>query len=63
MNDLATKIQQVINSLPKLILIGSYENSGILLGIYQTLAEARDEANAMKMPEAPEKGVGDNAES
>ena len=51
MNKVAIKIQQAINSLEKLTVVGSFENSGILLGIYQILAEARDEANTMEVPD------------
>ena len=51
MNNLAIKIQQAINSLEKLTIVASVENAGILLGVYQTLAEARDEANAREVPE------------
>ncbi len=45
MNENATKIQIVINTIERLSLLGTYENANSMVGIYRLLAEVRDDMN------------------
>ena len=56
MNEWATKVQAVINTLELLNMPSTYSNVNYMTGIYRTLAEVRDFLN--KQPEV-EKDAGD----
>lgn len=51
MNDLATKIQKVINTLGLLQVPAIFENVNRLTGIYITLNEVMDALSAEELPE------------
>jgi len=48
MNELATKIQAVINTLEILNMPSTYDNVNHMMGIYNTLVEVRDELKEEK---------------
>lgn len=48
MNEMANKIQAVINTLQGLDIKSTFDNTSKLFGCYQVLAEVRDALNSMK---------------
>ena len=52
MNELATKIQVVINTLEVMNIPSTFDNVNHLMGIYQYLADVRDQLAGME--EVPE---------
>ena len=48
MNDLAAKIQRVINTIETINIQATFDNMNKLLGSLQTLAEVRDELSDVK---------------